>query len=394
LISCHSRIFVVVITGIAILQCSEKTSPGFYQYVLKHDKQRILEAADKYLIEEPITITSSISPRSAGGRHDFYSEGDYWWPDPDDPDGPYIRRDGMSNPNNFTDHRKAMIRFSMRCATLAAAYKITTDEKYANHAIRHIKAWFVDENTLMNPHLLYAQAIKGRVTGRGVGIIDTIHLVEVAKSIGLLAEANLLIAGDFEKIRDWFRSYMDWMTTHEYGIDERDRKNNHGTCWVMQLAAFADLTGDIEKLKYCRERFKTILLPNQVARDGSFPLELARTKPYGYSLFNLDAMATVCHILSSSGDNLWEYQTKDSSSMKKVMQFMYPFIKEKSIWPYPADVMYFDDWPARHPALLFAGMAYSGDAYLDLWGKLPAEPNSMEGLRNFPIRQPILWINK
>src|SRR2546421_2300186 len=27
--------------------------------------------------------------------------------------------------------------------------------------------------------------------------------------------------------------------------------------------------------------------PNQIAADGSFPQELRRTKPYGYSLFNL-----------------------------------------------------------------------------------------------------------
>ena len=28
------------------------------------------------------------------------------------------------------------------------------------------------------------------------------------------------------------------MTTHPYGIAERDAKNNHGTCWVAQVAAF------------------------------------------------------------------------------------------------------------------------------------------------------------
>ena len=45
-------------------------------------------------------------------------------------------------------------------------------------------------------------------------------------------------------------------------------------------------------LGVCRDRFKTVLVPNQIAADGSFPLELRRTKPYGYSLFNLDAFAT------------------------------------------------------------------------------------------------------
>ena len=57
-----------------------------------------------------MTVTASHCERSAGGKHDFFSEGDYWWPDPANPDGPYIQRDGLSNTNNFMEHRHAMIR--------------------------------------------------------------------------------------------------------------------------------------------------------------------------------------------------------------------------------------------------------------------------------------------
>jgi hypothetical protein len=72
----------------------------------------------------------------------------------------------------------------------------------------------------------------------------------------------------------------------------------------MQVAAFAHLIGNQELLSYCRDRFKNVLVTNQIATDGSFPEELRRTKPYGYSLFNLDAMTTVCEILSTADDNL------------------------------------------------------------------------------------------
>src|ERR1700742_2598623 len=74
------------------------------------ERGRVLKAADKYLSEQPVTITASSSPRSAGGPHDFFSEGDYWWPDPANPNGPYIQKDGMTNPDNFVEHRRAMIR--------------------------------------------------------------------------------------------------------------------------------------------------------------------------------------------------------------------------------------------------------------------------------------------
>ena len=89
------------------------------------ERGRVLKAADKYLPEQPVTVTAASSPRSAGGVHDFFSEGDYWWPDPKNPDGPYIQRDGMTNPDNFLEHRRAMVRLSLIVPVLAAAWKIT-----------------------------------------------------------------------------------------------------------------------------------------------------------------------------------------------------------------------------------------------------------------------------
>ena len=114
---------------------------------------RVTRKAQEYLSEEPRTVTADRCDRSAGGVHDFYSEGDYWWPDPDNPDGPYIRRDGMTNPDNFVAHRRAMVRLSEIVGTLASAWVITGDERYAAHANRHLQAWFVDEDTRMNPCL-------------------------------------------------------------------------------------------------------------------------------------------------------------------------------------------------------------------------------------------------
>ncbi|RQV97187.1 alginate lyase, partial [bacterium] len=136
------------------------------------------------------------------------------------------------------------------------------------------------------------------------------------------------------------------------------------------------------------------LLPNQMAADGSFPLELDRTKPYGYSLFNLDAMATVCQILSTPEDNLWTFELPDGRGMKKAMEFMFPFIEDKSRWRYPPDVMYFDEWPVRQPSLLFAGLAFNEPNYIDIWKKSKPEPTTEEGLRNFPIRQPVFWVDQ
>ena len=352
------------------------------------ERGRVLHAAGSYLDAKPVTVTASSSPRSAGGKHDFFSEADYFWPDPGNPDGPYIQRDGMSNPGNFVEHRRAMIRLSLIVPALAAAYRITRDRKYSAHAAKHLRAWFVDDATRMTPNLLYAQAIKGRFTGRGTGIIDTLHLVEVARAAGRLDLSPADLAG----VRQWFAAYSEWMTTHPYGIAERDAKNNHGSCWVTQVAAFAQLTGNAELTAYCRNRFQTVLIPNQEAPDGSFPEELRRTKPYGYSLFNLDALAIAAQTLSDGKDSMWKWQLPDGRGMARAAAYMYPYILDKKKWPLPADVMYDKEWPVRQPVLLFAGLALDRPEYLALWRKLEPDPTVEEVLRNFPVRQPLLWV--
>jgi len=354
------------------------------------ERARVLRAANQYLSEKPITITASSSPRSAGGLHDFFSEADYWWPDPKDPGAPYIQRDGMSNPDNFVAHRRALMRLSVQVPALVAAWKLTRDQRYAKHAALHLRAWFIDERTRMNPNLQYAQAIHGRVTGRGTGIIDTIHLVEVARAIEVMKDSSALSMTDLGAITEWFKDYLSWMTTSKNGIEEREAKNNHGTCWVMQVAEFARLTGNQELLVYCRERFKTVLLPGQLSPDGSFPQELRRTKPYGYSLFNLEAMAATCQILSTREENLWTFELPDGRGMRKAMAYMAPYIKDKRSWPLPKDVMYDDRWPMRQSSLLFAGLTLNRADYLDLWERLPADSNVEEVTRNFFIREPVL----
>ncbi len=232
--------------------------------IAQFDRARVLRNAAKYLGDKPATVTSASSKRSTGGVHDFFSEGDYWWPDPKNPDGPYIQKDGMTNPDNFVEHRKFLMKLSVQVPALAAAWKLTKDKKYADHAAAHIRAWFVDEKTRMNPNLQFAQAIHGRFTGRGTGVIDTIHLVEVARAIPLLAQAKALSAADFEATKKWFSEYNVWMTTSKNGMEEGAAKNNHGTCWLMQVAAFAKLTGDKKLVDYCIDRFKNVIVPGQI----------------------------------------------------------------------------------------------------------------------------------
>ena len=380
---------VVLFIGITAISCSNIKMAFNLNEI---ERSRVLKNADTYLNELPETVTTSFCDRSSGTHHDFYSEGDYWWPDEKNPNGPYIRKDGLTNPANFTAHREALIRFSQLSGALASAYVLTNDKKYADKLALHLKAWFVNQNTKMNANLLYAQAIKGVATGRGIGIIDTVHLVEVTKAIKAIENSSALSKVDLDAIKLWFSNYLNWITTHEYGIAERDNGNNHSVCWTMQVAAFADLIKDTETMDFCRNFYKTSLLPNQMDKDGSFPLELKRTKPYGYSLFNLDAMTSICQILSTKQDNFFDYTTPDGKNLELGIKFMVPYIENKSLWPFQHDVMYWEEWPVRQSSLLFGGIAFKNKKYIELWKSLKANVTTPEIIRNTPVKYPILWV--
>jgi hypothetical protein len=54
--------------------------------------------------------------------------------------------------------------------------------------------------------------------------------------------------------------------------------------------------------------------------------------------------------------------------------------------------MFDREWPMRQSSLLFAGLAYGERDYVDLWKTLPADSDVEEVVRNFFIRQPVLWV--
>jgi hypothetical protein len=76
------------------------------------------------------------------------------------------------------------------------------------------------------------------------------------------------------------------------------------------------------------------------------------------------------------------------------MAFMFPFIVHKKAWPYAHDVEYFEDWPVRQPSLLFAGISLSKPEYFAVWNNLNPDPAVEEIIRNYPIRQPLLWVSQ
>lgn len=357
------------------------------------DRERILKAADAAMKLEPVTITTFRAKLSEGGPNDFYSNGDYWWPNPNTTNGlPYVQRDGQTNPGNFIAHRQVVRQLSDAVAALGAACKITGDDRYAKKSAKLLKIFFLDEKTRMNPSLQFAQAIPGVSPGRGTGIIDTLHIIEIPKAIEVMETSPAFPPEVLSGLKKWFADYVAWMRTSKNGNDEATAGNNHAVAYWLQVAVFVQFTGDEKNLTECRRRFREVFVPKQMANDGSFPAELKRTKPYGYSIFQLDNLVTLCQVLSTPENDLWNFTLTDGRNIHKAVEFMFPYLADKSTWPRKPDVMAWDGWPVRQPNLLFAGLAFNEQKYLDLWKKLPADPTNEEVRRNIAITQPVLWL--
>jgi hypothetical protein len=361
------------------------------------DHDRILKAAQSYLTKSPVPITTLPCERSPGTLHDYYSEADDFWPRPA---GAYVERKGASNPAAFTAHRDALLDLSIWVPALAAAFLLTKEERYAEQAIRHLRAWFVDPATSMTPGLSYAEIVLPAKVGRFEGILETVHLAEVAQAIPFLANAEAFTRADLDGMTKWFAAYFEWLTTSQLGGLARDQKDHHGSSWLLQATAFARLhlalspNADDAPLSKLRQHYKSVTIRAQINADGAFPHELSTRNPYRLSLFNLDMLAAVCLLLYTPFDSVWDYDLQDGPGMRAAIARHFPYIKNRGAWPYVSDATYFGDLPLRSPSLLFCARAYTRPEYADLWKTLPADTEIAELQRTFPIRQPLLWVTR
>jgi hypothetical protein len=360
------------------------------------DRVRILKLAEQALTLPPPAITGCIAINSTGGLHDYFSQADYWWPNPTNQSGlPYVLHDGESNPNTFSEHRMALRKMKDAVAALAAAYALTREDKYVTKAAELLRVFFLDEKTRMNPRLPYAQAILGKTPGTSYGIIDTLHLAELGVAIPFLEKSPAFPTEVDKGLKQWFTDYTRWILTSTNGVKEMNSANNHSIAYFMQLASFSKFTGDEKVLAQSRQRFKEVLFPNQMTNNGSFPRELARTKPFGYSIFQADNIAALCALLSTPKENLWQFILPDGRTPRQAVDFIFPYLAEKNKWlidGHRQDVMHWESWPARPSCLVLAFAEFGDKKYFQLWRQLDPNPTDLEVQRNMAVTQPVLWV--
>jgi hypothetical protein len=285
---------------------------------------RLKREADEALVLKPPSVMDKTRLPASGDKHDYFSFGPYWWPDPAKPDGlPYIRRDGETNPDSLrgTD-TSSLKKANAAFETLALAYHLTGHEPYAQQAVLLLRTWFLDPQTRMNPSLRYAQAIPGVTDGRGIGIIEGRHLLGFIEGQPLVFPSPSWTKEDEKGFRDWLETYDHWLRTSANGVDEADEENNHGTWYDVQSIELALFLGHVDEAKALDARALALRVSTQVEPDGRQPRELARTKPISYSMLNLEGLFLLATLGEHVGVDGWGFKTDDGRSLRGAVEYL------------------------------------------------------------------------
>jgi hypothetical protein len=281
-----------------------------------------------------VSVTQKPQIPPSGDKHDYLSMAIYWWPDPKNPTGPYIRRDGEFNPAVAAiPDENNLVQMIAAVHPLALSYYITGNQQHAARAAALIRTWFLDPATAMNPNLNYAQGIKGVNDGRAAGIIETHNLPLVIDAAGLLAGSKAWTAADDAALRVWFTQFHQWMTTAKTAIEEDHTANNHGSWFQEQIVPIELYLGLADQARARLIRLHTQVIPSQVKPNGDQPLELSRTKSYFYVFYNLQALTTVATSGLQLGIDLYQPDKPGDPGILTALDALIPYDLDHP-WPH------------------------------------------------------------
>jgi beta-glucosidase len=324
---------LLMIDGAHVAQVRDSLRRGEPQFqsalsALEADANRALDVAPVSVMDKPVTPPS-------GTKHDYMSQAPYWWPNPATPGGrPYIRRDGVRNPeiDRITD-RANLGRLERAVSTLALAFYFTGREEYAEHAARLVRVWFIDRATRMNANLQFGQGIPGIADGRSAGVIETRFLPNIIDAATLIRGSPAWTASDEQGLHDWMRAYLTWLIESPFGRDEARRGNNQETWADVQVVALAFYTGRTDTARKVVRDARTDIA-DEFEPDGRQPREIARTRAWDYSIFDLTAFLHLAALGEQVGVDLWNYTTADGRSLRKGVDFLIPFATGEKRFPY------------------------------------------------------------
>ena len=333
--------------------------------------KEIVEDADAAL-EQPVTnvVDEGALPPS-GDPHDYYSYSPYWWPNPENPDGPYIWRDGEVNPDRNTSDISRIEAMVDRVTSLVPAWYFTGDEHYAESAVEQIRAWFLDPATKMNPNVQFGQKRRGHNYNSPSGVLEAWRMRWVIDCAILLESFPGWTEDDANALRSWFSQFATWMVESPTGIEESMQPNNHGSWYNAQLILYAFYGENFDLARKQLDGMPARIF-SQVFIDGRQPQELIRTRSLNYSIYNARALITVARLGRHLDYDLFAYRSLEGRSIRLAVDYMTPFIFGEKEWP----IMQLRPHSNGSAAQLYwnAAKGFQDREYANLLRKLPESP--------------------
>lgn len=304
-------------------------------------KTQISDKAYEALGRGPHAVTDKTSLPPSGNPHDYWHPAPYYWPHPLGLPGlPYVRRDGRRVPGtrlyeDLSDKydRTRLQRMFDDTYVLAMATSAGLGNRFATHAAKLVRAWFLEPSSAMNPHLEYAQVRRGHNENRGSssGIIEFKDLYYFLDAVRVLENGNFLTSEDSAGFRKWLGQYLDWLRSSTQGRKERASSNNHGTYYDLQVASIAAYLGDYllvrDTLRDSRFR-----ICEQFANDGSQPNELSRTTTAHYCCFNLQGWIHLANLAASVGEDIWNFESASGQGLRVALEWLLQY--KGADWPH------------------------------------------------------------
>jgi len=151
-------------------------------------------------------------------------------------------------------------------------------------------------------------------------------------ALRLLRAADVLSGDDQERLRAWFRKYLQRLFDSPQGHRERAASNHRGIYYDLQVAAIAGFLGDYLLLRNTL-RDSRLRVAQQFDSDGKPPEGMEGTNTADYCCLNLQGWIHVAAQAEACGEDLWSFEGPQGQSLKKAIEWLLGHMGQE--WPYP-----------------------------------------------------------
>jgi hypothetical protein len=332
--------------------------------------RRLRLDAERYLKEGPWTVTAERPKGTDLDPHEYYSESPSYWPDAANPTGPYLRRNGQSNPSVFTANRTALDSMCDAVLTLGTAAYLLDDARYASHAAHLIQNWFILPKTRMDPNMEHAGTIPGSRNGADLapgGVAEGRPLIRAIQGMEFLAKSGAWDPKDEAATRKWFEDYLHWLTPA--GPATAILRGDNPIWRAALEASAASFAEDAAAERRVFDSYRAPAFPRPPRATGA----AAVNAPAQSLAASLEGRAMICRIAQLHGVDLWSRPARTGGTIATAIDSLEASLADPRQWSkeqaagFQSDGVYL---------MAFAGMGLNKPDYVAEFRKLERPENA------------------